>query len=85
MSVGRQPEPEFLSVGEVARRLQISEETVRRWVREGQLASIRVGRQFRIYPHDLERFLARGTRADTTEGGVWDSGRQSLLSDPEES
>ena len=84
MSTDRPAEPEFLSIMDVAKRLQLSDETVRRWVREGRLASVRVGRQFRIYPHEVDRFLAGATRSHADEGGVWDAGQQSALSDPEE-
>jgi excisionase family DNA binding protein len=84
MSAKRESDEEFLSVLDVAKRLQLSDETVRRWAAEGRLAAVRVGRQWRIYPHEVDRFLARATRSDAGEGGVWDPGRQSLLYDPEE-
>jgi excisionase family DNA binding protein len=81
-SSGRQSE--FLSVGEVAARLQVSDETVRRWVREGQLASRRVGRQFRIYAQDVERFIAGAPQSGDEVAGVWDPGHRSRLPDPEQ-
>ncbi len=83
MSSGR-GEPEFLSVMDVATRLQLSHETVRRWASEGRLAAVRVGRQWRIYPHEVDRFLARATRSDAGDGGVWDTSQHSVLSDPED-
>ncbi len=83
MSTGRPAEPEFLSVNDVATRLGLSSETIRRWAGEGRLPAIRVGRQWRFYPHELDRFLARAVRPDKGDGGVWEAGQQSLLSDPE--
>ena len=43
MTRDREPEPEFLSVADVAARLQLSDETVRRWASEGRLAAVRSG------------------------------------------
>jgi excisionase family DNA binding protein len=77
-------EPEFLTTADVARRLQLSEETIRRWAAEGQISAIRVGRQWRIYPHVVERLLTRAVPSDASDAGVWDPARRSVLSDPEE-
>jgi excisionase family DNA binding protein len=51
---------EWLTVKDVAARLKISEETVRRWVREGELPALALGKKagFRIRPADLEVFIA---------------------------
>ncbi len=53
--------PEWLTVADVARRLQVSEETVRRWIRAGELPVLsldpgtpRAG--YRIRESDLEHF-----------------------------
>lgn len=54
----------LLSVAEVARRLDVSEETVRRWLREGRLPGYRLGggrSGWRISESDLAEFL-RSTR-----------------------
>ncbi len=47
----------FLSLEDVAERLQVSDRTVRRWVKEGKLAAYKPGREWRIRPGDLEDFL----------------------------
>lgn len=47
----------LLTVGDVARRLQVSQKTVRRWIEGGELAVHRLGRQLRISPPDLDTFL----------------------------
>jgi excisionase family DNA binding protein len=51
---------EWLTVKDVAALLKVSEETVRRWVREGELPALALGRKagFRIRPADLEVFIA---------------------------
>ena len=48
---------QFLSVKEVAELLKVGEVTVRHWIRDGGLRAINVGREWRIAPKDLERFL----------------------------
>lgn len=48
---------QFLSVKEVAELLRVGEVTVRHWIRDGSLRAINVGREWRIAPKDLERFL----------------------------
>ena len=47
----------FLSVGDVAETLQVSEKTVRRWIDLGELVAHRFGRQLRIAPEDFEVFV----------------------------
>lgn len=59
----------FLTVREVADLAQVSEATVRHWIRNGDLRAIDVGREFRIIPRDLEAFLDRhATRAALAPG-----------------
>lgn len=47
----------FLTVGEVARHLRVSNMTVYRLVKQGQLAAVRVGRGYRIREEDVRRYL----------------------------
>ena len=51
---------EWLTVRDVAALLKVREETVRRWVREGELPALALGKKagFRIRPADLEVFIA---------------------------
>lgn len=48
-----------LTVEEVAQRIGVTEETVRRWLRTKQLRGYRAGRRsgWRIRPADLEAFI----------------------------
>jgi excisionase family DNA binding protein len=58
-------EERFLSLEDVAERLQVSDRTVRRWVKDGKLAAYKPGREWRIRPSDLEEFLeSRKVRSD---------------------
>jgi len=47
---------EFLSVFDIAKRLQLHVKTVRNYVREGRLKAVRIGKQYRIARADLEAF-----------------------------
>ncbi len=61
---------EWLTVGEVAERLKVSEETVRRWLRAGRLNGTLLSRKagYRVRADEVERFLAGDAGAMTEEG-----------------
>ncbi len=48
----------FVTVGEVADQLRVSNMTVYRLVQSGQLPAMRVGRSYRILAADFDRYLA---------------------------
>ena len=53
-------EPRWLTVAQVAERLQVSQETVRRWIRGGQLPVLELGgvkTGYRIREDDLADFI----------------------------
>jgi excisionase family DNA binding protein len=45
---------------EVAERLKVTDRTVRRWISDGSLKVIRLGRSVRIAESDLQRFIEAG-------------------------
>ena len=55
------PQDVFLTVAEIATRLQVNPQTVRNWIARGQLPAVRVGRRVRVRQIDLDRFIAAGT------------------------
>ena len=57
-SLGEQPS-DLYSVREVAGRLGVHPETIRRLIHDGRLDAIRVGRVLRVHGAALEHFLAR--------------------------
>jgi excisionase family DNA binding protein len=65
------PEQDFgdplLTVSEVAERMRVSNMTVYRLIKSGQLAAIRVGKNYRLRGRDVERYLAE--RAVRIEAG----------------
>jgi len=58
----------FYSLEEVAQRLGVSERTVRRWIKSGELPAYKPGREYRIRDGELEEFLqSRKARPDQAE------------------
>jgi excisionase family DNA binding protein len=55
----------LLTVGEVAHTMRVSNMTVYRLIKSGQLAAIRVGKNYRLRRNDVERYLSE--RAVLTE------------------
>lgn len=48
----------FLTVAEVAARLRVSNMTVYRLISAGDLAAVRVGKSYRLFEDDLDKYLA---------------------------
>lgn len=56
----------LLTVGEVATLMRVSNMTVYRLIKAGQLAAIRVGKNYRIRRSDVEKYL---TERSVNTGG----------------
>jgi len=52
----------LLTVNEVANILRVSNMTVYRLVKSGQIPAIRVGKNYRIKENDVNDYLSRGTQ-----------------------
>lgn len=60
---------QYRTVKEVADLLQVNEVTVRRWIRDGELRAIDIGKGWRICPDDLDAFLeCHATRPSSRPG-----------------
>ena len=62
LSEGRKPvqtmtEQDFYTLDQVARMLQMSRDTVSKFIANGDLATYRVGRQIRISRQDFNKFM----------------------------
>jgi excisionase family DNA binding protein len=58
----------LLTVGEVAATMRVSNMTVYRMIKAGQLAAIRVGKNYRIRESDVNRYLSdRSVRVEAHE------------------
>lgn len=56
----------LLTVGEVAGIMRVSNMTVYRLIKSGQLSAIRVGKNYRLRRSDIDRYLSdRAVRTDT--------------------
>ena len=56
---GRPERPEFLTIPEAAAELRISVPTVRNWIAQGVLPSVRPGRKHLIPASEVDRKLGR--------------------------
>ena len=64
------------TVRDVADLLRVSEVTVRRWIKDGELRAIDIGKGWRIDPADLDSFLeGHATRPATAVNGATESPR----------
>jgi excisionase family DNA binding protein len=59
-------EEPLLTVGEVAQMMRVSNMTVYRLIKSGQMAAIRVGKNYRLRRKDVSRYLTE--RAVYVEG-----------------
>ena len=63
-------EDRLLTVAEVADTMRVSNMTVYRLIKSGQLPALRVGRNYRIRRADVQQFLVdRSVRAETPKIG----------------
>ena len=52
-----EPKEELLSMDQAIEQLKTTRPTFYRWLRSGKIKGMKVGRQWRFYPADIERFL----------------------------
>lgn len=57
--------PPLLTVTDLAKRLQVSERQVRRWIAQGRVPAVHFGRAVRIRLADLEQLLTEGLTQNT--------------------
>ncbi|SNT76206.1 helix-turn-helix domain-containing protein [Paracoccus seriniphilus] len=78
------PSDQYHTVKEVAELLKVSEMMVRRWIKDGELRAIDIGKGWRIGSEDLDIFLARHATqpADQTRATT---GKRPEASDGQES
>lgn len=56
--------PQLLTIKYTAARLHVGERTLRRWLAEGRLPSVRIGGGVRIAVDDLNDFIAANRSAE---------------------
>lgn len=65
----------LLSVSEVADEFQVTDQTIRNWIRSGALKAIKIGRDHRIRREDVDELLARAQAESTslaTRRDIWE-------------
>jgi excisionase family DNA binding protein len=68
---------QYQTVKEVADLLKVGEPTVRRWIKDGELRAIDVGKGWRISSSDLDAFLqGHATRPAQVASGDGSSGKK---------
>ena len=51
---------QYLTVQDIAKRLKVTDLTVRRWIEAGELKAVKLrGTIYRIHPKDFEDFMKR--------------------------
>lgn len=53
----QQPYESLITISESAALLRVSEKTVRRWIKAGDLPAAKLGAQWRIRSRDLQDFI----------------------------
>lgn len=48
---------EFYTVEEIAERLAVSEDLIRKWIRNKELPAYQFGKEYRVRPSDYEKFV----------------------------
>ena len=64
------PIDQYQTVQELAERLEVSEATVRQWIKSGELRAIDIGKGWRIANTDLANFLKARETAPRMLTGV---------------
>ncbi len=66
---------QWMNVGEVAKQLEVSTQTVRRLIKDGDLPAyqLREGSWFRVKREDLEKFLTQRQRGFDPSSGSQES------------
>jgi len=55
-----QDDVQYLTVQDIAKRLKVTDLTVRRWIEQGELKAVKLrGTIYRIHPKDFEDFMKR--------------------------
>ena len=60
----------YLTIAQVAERLQLQIRTIHHYVRSGRLKAVRIGKQYRIAPEDLDKLVGVPAAALPTEAAI---------------
>jgi excisionase family DNA binding protein len=57
--LGMADDEKLLSASEVAKEFQVTDQTIRNWIKSGALKAIKIGRDHRIRREDVDELLSR--------------------------
>ena len=63
--------PNVLTVEEFAEVFKLSSEAVRNLIRRGEIQAIRIGKQYRIPQHVVDRYFAQALSPEERGFGMW--------------
>ena len=63
--------PEVYTVEEFAQLFKLSPEAVRNLIRQGEVAAIRIGKQYRILQPVIDRYFAQASLPEERGFGMW--------------
>lgn len=49
--------PQLLTLSQVCEMLQISRDTMESWIKNGKIAAVKLGRQWRFEQADIDRYI----------------------------
>lgn len=58
----------YYNVKEIAEMLRVTERGVQKWIREGKITAIKLGREFRVEEKSLEAFLESRKNVNSKAG-----------------
>jgi|GraSoi2013_115cm_1033766.scaffolds.fasta_scaffold359914_2 excisionase family DNA binding protein len=58
----------YLTVKEIAAELRVTKQVVWRWIREGKLPALRIGKEYRVSRADYLAFLAKHRKRPPPSG-----------------
>jgi excisionase family DNA binding protein len=68
---------EYLNVPQVARMLKVNIQTVRAYIRSGELSAARIGRRYVLTPEDVDTFIRKRKESRRAEDiGLTEKGRE---------
>ncbi len=63
-------EDDLLTIEEVAERLSISTQTLRRYCRDGKIGFVKFGKSYRFKPEHYESFISRNSHPATSAAAI---------------
>jgi excisionase family DNA binding protein len=80
--IARQEDPDLIGADEIARELKVTTQTVRNWIKAGELPATRIKHAWRVRREDLDEMIARQQGESMTLGVHRDPWNPQTLGSP---